>query len=87
MERGMDIENEVRQYIIDNFMYAADSEELTNDMHLFDQGIIDSTGVLEIVGFLEESFEVQVADTEMLPENFQSVNALASYVRTKKAAA
>jgi acyl carrier protein len=80
----MDIEGELKQYIIDNFMYSADAEDLTNDLHLFDAGVIDSTGVLELVGFLEETFEVAVDDTEMLPENFESVTALAKFVRSKQ---
>ncbi|PIE19424.1 MAG: acyl carrier protein [Proteobacteria bacterium] len=81
----MSIEQEVRQYIIDNFMYTADVEELTDSLHLFDNAIIDSTGVLELVGFLEETFEVQVEDEEMLPENFETIAALAGFVKRKQA--
>lgn len=84
MER-MTIEAQVRQYIIENFMYSADAGDLTDELQLFDNGIIDSTGVLELVGFLEETFEVQVADEEMMPENFESITALAAFVKRKQA--
>ncbi|MCK5798231.1 MAG: acyl carrier protein [Deltaproteobacteria bacterium] len=80
----MSIAEEVRQYIIDNFMYSADAEDLTETLHLFDNGIIDSTGVLELVSFLEETFDVQVEDEEMLPENFETIAALTAFVTRKQ---
>jgi len=80
---AMTIEEQIRQFIAENFMYTADVSELTHDLQLFDSGIIDSTGVLELVAFLEESYDIQVDDAEMLPENFASIAALAAFVRRK----
>lgn len=79
----MSYEEQLRGYILKNFMYSGDAAELTDDLPLFDRGIIDSTGVLDLVAFIEESFAVQVADAEMLPQNFATVSAIATYLRSK----
>lgn len=78
------IETELKQYILETFVYSEDDAELASDVHLFDNGIIDSTGVLELVGFLEEQYELEVADTEMLPENFETIAALTAFVQRKQ---
>lgn len=80
------IEAELKQYILETFVFAEEDADLASDVHLFDNGIIDSTGVLELVGFLEEQYEVEVADTEMLPENFETIAALTAFVRRKQSA-
>ena len=77
------MESEIRQYILENFMYSDDSTELTGDLSLIDSGIMDSTGVLELVGFIEENFEIQVDDTELVPENFDSVDRITAYIQHK----
>lgn len=79
----MEIENQLREYIIDNFMYADDDGQLTSDMSLFDNGIMDSTGVLDLVAFIEEKYQVQVDDTDLVPENFDSLTAIATYIKSK----
>jgi len=60
-------------------------EELADSDSLLNKGIIDSTGVLELVGFLEESFNIQVEDAELVPENLDSVNNLVNYIEKKRA--
>jgi acyl carrier protein len=79
----MEIQEQIRQYILENFMYSDDSGDLTGDLSLIDSGIMDSTGVLELVGFIEESFEIQVDDTELVPENFDSVDKITAYIQRK----
>jgi acyl carrier protein len=79
----MEIQEQIRQYILENFMYSDDSTELTGDLSLIDSGIMDSTGVLELVGFIEESFEIQVDDTELVPDNFDSVDRITTYIQQK----
>jgi len=73
----------IRQFITTNF-YVPDPTKLANDASFLDQGIIDSTGVLEVVIFLEETFGIVVGDSEMLPENLDSVQNLAAYVARKQ---
>ncbi len=73
----------IRQFITTNF-YVADPAKLADDASFLDQGIIDSTGVLEVVGFLEEGFGIVVGDDEMLPENLDSVRNLTAFVERKR---
>jgi acyl carrier protein len=66
--------------VLKNFFVSGD---LSDDESLLDRGIIDSTGVLEIVGFLETEFKISVLDQEMLPENLDSIGNIATYVERK----
>jgi acyl carrier protein len=73
----------IRGFLSSNF-YVADAESLHNNASLLDQGIVDSTGVLEVIGFIEETFGIVVEDSELLPENLDSINGIAQYVIRKK---
>lgn len=75
----------VREYIEENFLFGA--EGVTDETSLLDEGYIDSTSVLEIVGYLEEEFEISVEDEELVPENFGSIANLAAYLEGKLKAA
>ena len=78
-----EIKSQVRSFVTSNF-YVADPAALADDASLLDQGIIDSTGVLEVIMFIETTFGVTVEDSEMLPENLDSIERIASYVGRKK---
>jgi acyl carrier protein len=78
-----DISLAVRRFITDNFLFRDPGESVTHDASLLDAGIIDSTGVLELVSFLETTFGIAVQDDEMLPENLDSIRAITSYVSRK----
>ncbi|TPJ19430.1 MULTISPECIES: acyl carrier protein [unclassified Mesorhizobium] len=73
----------IRGFLASNF-YVADAEALENNTSLLDQGIVDSTGVLEVIGFIEETFGIIVEDSELLPENLDSIQGIAQYVIRKK---
>jgi acyl carrier protein len=75
----------VRQFILTNF-YVSDPSVLTDETSLLRQGIVDSTGVLEVITFLEAEFSIQVLDEEMLPENLDSISRIAAYLAHKTAA-
>jgi len=79
----MSIEEKVRNEILENYLFSDDQSELENSASFLEQGIIDSTGVLELIFFLEEEFEIQVKDREMIPENLDSVNNIVAYLKTK----
>ncbi len=81
----MDIKGKVRQYISENILMTGAATDLTDDASLLQRSILDSTGVLELVTFLEDSFNIKVADEEMLPENLDSLNKIAAYVQQKTA--
>ena len=78
-----DISLAVRRFIGENFLFRDDGDAITHDASLLDAGIIDSTGVLELVCFLETTFGIEVRDDEMLPENLDSIRAIANYVSRK----
>lgn len=79
----MELKEQVRQFIVSNF-YVADPASLNDDASLLDAGIVDSTGVLEVITFIEGTFGVTVEDNEMLPENLDAVNRIAAFVQKKK---
>lgn len=79
----MDIKEQVRTFITSNF-YVADPSALEDDASLLDRGIIDSTGVLEVIFFIEETFGIKVEDNEMLPDNLDSIERIANFVARKK---
>jgi len=78
----MDIADSVRQFIASNF-YIGKSLSLRSETSLLDAGVVDSTGVLEIVLFIEERFGIQVADDEMLPDNLDSIGKITEFVARK----
>jgi acyl carrier protein len=78
------IETEIRQFIVESFLFGEDDPGLDNDDSLLDNGVIDSTGVLELVAFLEKQFQIQVADMELIPENLDSVQRIAQFVQRKQ---
>ncbi|MBU8871971.1 MAG: acyl carrier protein [Gemmatimonadales bacterium] len=82
----METRDAVRNYIIENFLFG-DATPLQQDkMSLLDEGIIDSVGVMELVAFLEQDFELSVDDEDLIPENLDSVDNLVAYIARKKAA-
>jgi acyl carrier protein len=79
------IGKEIRGYIVENFLFG-NEEELADDHSLLEYGLIDSTGILELVAFLEERFGVHVPDEEMIPDNLDSIERLVRYVGSKATA-
>ena len=82
--QATNVKARVRDYILENLMFSDDPSELVDDVSLLDGGIIDSTGVLEVVLFLEESFGLQVKASEMLPQNFDSVANIVAFVERQQ---
>jgi acyl carrier protein len=75
---------QIRQFILTNFLFSSDEALLQSDESLLDRGILDSTGVLELVAFLETRFGIRVADDELVPENLDSVMRIASFIENKQ---
>jgi acyl carrier protein len=75
--------NQIRAFLASNF-YITDADALESETSLLDQGIVDSTGVLEVIGFIEETFGITVEDSELLPENLDSIQGIAQFVIRKK---
>ena len=79
----MTLQQQIRDFVTSNF-YVADPKSLEDRTSLLDQGIIDSTGVLEVIMFIESTFGVTVEDSEMLPENLDSIERIAAFVARKQ---
>ena len=73
----------IRQFLLSSFLFTDDDSKLRDAESLLDQGIMDSTGVLELVAFLEEDFGVRVADHELTPENLDSGRWIVAFVGSK----
>lgn len=78
-----DVEHRIRQYISENFLLDGGQAALHNDDSFLEKGIIDSTGVLELVNWMEESFGFEVDDTELIPDNLDSIGRLAAFIERK----
>jgi acyl carrier protein len=83
----MDIRQSIRHYILENLLFTDDDAALVDGDSFLASGIIDSTGVLEITHFLEDSFGISVDDKDMLPENLDSVDNLVAFVKRKQGVA
>jgi len=79
------VRNDLRKFIIDNFLFGRDSTGLSDDDSFLEKSLIDSSGVLELVGFLEETYGITVRDHELVPENLDSINRLIRYLDQKLA--
>jgi acyl carrier protein len=81
------LREQVRSFILDNYLFTSDVTALGLDDSLLGRGIVDSTGMLEIIFFIEEQLGVKVKDEEMIPDNLDSVNKIATFVHSKRQAA
>lgn len=75
----------LRAFIVDNFLFGDESQPLTADTSLIDSDYVDSTGILELVSYLEERFGIKVADTDIIPANLDSLARITAFVERKQA--
>ena len=81
----MELTEQIRGFILENFIVDGDGN-LENGVSLLEEGIIDSTGVLELVAFIEETYHIKVQDEELIPENLDSVNNICRFIQNKSGA-
>ena len=79
----VDIKEKIRQFIIDNFFFGSISESFADADSFLDNGIIDSTGILELIEFIEENFKITTENDELIPENLDSLNNVTHFVQKK----
>jgi acyl carrier protein len=75
------IEEQIRKYVAESFLFSGNGYGYPDEASFLEEGIVDSTGVLELVMFVEEQFGFSVADEDIVPDNFDSVARLAAYVQ------
>lgn len=81
------IEQQLRDFVVQNFLFGDAGRAPGRDDSFLELGLIDSTGVLELVAFVEQRFGFKVADAELLPDNLDSLSALTAFIQRKRAAA
>lgn len=79
----MTIQDRVREFIVESF-YAEDPAEVTDDISLIDSGLVDSTGMLDVILFLEGEYGIRVLDRETTPQNLETITRIAAYVSRKR---
>ena len=78
----MDYLDTVRHFVVENFLFG-DSEQLEDDTSFLERGIVDSTGILELVFFLEETYNMKIEDDELIPENLDNLRNIAQFLERK----
>jgi acyl carrier protein len=78
------MEPELRSFLAENFLLGEEFRGLPGSASLIEAGIIDSTGVLELVGFLEETYDIEITDSELVPENLDSIDKVVLFVGAKR---
>jgi acyl carrier protein len=78
------VEAELRSFLAENFLLGDDAADLAGSASLIEAGVIDSTGALELVGFLEETYGITVTDVELIPENLDSIDNIVRFVTAKR---
>ncbi len=79
----MNFEKKLRTFILENYLFTEDESELDNTDSFLESGIIDSTGILEVITFIQDELEIAVEDDDMIPENLDSVNNILAFVAKK----
>lgn len=82
-QSDMTVQDEVRGFIVETF-FVADSSDLSDDLSLIDSGIVDSTGMLDMILFLEDRYGLRVEDHETTPANLETIGRIAAYVARKR---
>ncbi len=77
-----DVKQVVREFVVENFLYG-DDDELSDDTSFLENGIIDSTGVLELVEFIEDTFDLDIDNADLVPENLDSLEKVTAYIVSK----
>lgn len=80
----MNIAKDVKSYILENYLFTEDESALANDDSFLEKGILDSTGILEVIFFIEDEYGFKVEDDEMIPDNLDSVERLVTFVKHKQ---
>jgi acyl carrier protein len=77
------VHGEIRRFVVDNFLFGRENVELSADSSFLESGIIDSTGTLELIQFIEEKYQITVDDEDLVPANLDSINRVVAYVNRK----
>jgi acyl carrier protein len=79
----MDPRRQIKHFILKNFLFTEDESKVADGDSLIKKGIVDSTGILELISYLEETFSISVAEEEMVPANFDSIDTITAFLERK----
>lgn len=79
----MSTEDKLRTYILENYLFSDDQSELDNADSFMGKGILDSTGIMEVIFYIEEEFGIEISEEEMVPDNLDSINNLLAFLKKK----
>lgn len=79
----MSLQDDIRTFIVDNFLFGVDSG-LANDSSFLKEGIVDSTGIMQLVSYIQEQYRITVEDEELTPENLDSINKVSAFIQDKR---
>lgn len=78
-----DIKEKVKSFIIENFLFGSTEETFADNDSFLETGIIDSTGILELIEYIEANFSITVNDNELVPENLDSLDKVSNFIKKK----
>lgn len=79
----MSLEKDIRNFIVETFLFGEEGG-LRNDSSFLREGIVDSTGIMQLVAFLQERYQITVADEELIPDNLDSIQKVISFIEGKR---
>lgn len=82
----MSLNKEIKLFVLKNYLFTEDESVLSDGDSLMQKGIIDSTGILELVNHIEDTYKLKVADDEMIPDNLDSISKIASFIERRRSA-
>ena len=82
----MDHKRQIKQFVLKNYLFTDDETALADNDSLIRNGTIDSTGMLELIAHLEETWSIKVADVELIPANFESIDNIGAFLTRKLSA-
>jgi len=80
----MDIKGQLKEYLLSEVAVDLGKEDLSDDDDLLELGIIDSMGIVSLISFMEEKFDISIEDEEIVPDNFQSLRSMEKFIEQKK---
>lgn len=81
----MEVKEQIKKYIAENFLFSSNGFDMDEDESFLEAGVVDSLGVVELVSFVEETYNFEVPDDDIVPDNFDSVDNLAAYISRRTA--
>ena len=79
-----ELKKELREYIVENFLFGDEETKFEDEESFMEKGILDSTGILDVILFIEENYGIKVEDDELVPENLDSINNLSKFISKKQ---